>query len=416
MAVIESWGHYPPVFGSKWQYFKGFIPKEHSVLPFGLGRSYGDVCLNTRGTHLVTSTLDSILNLDVENGFLTVQAGVSIKRILSFLSRRNLFLPVVPGTQYVTVGGAIANDIHGKSHHREGSFGNNVSEITLLRSNGEIHNLTNKDGLFRATVGGLGLTGLILSAKLRVIKIPGKTIQQKITNVYGLNEITQGLIEESAAWPYTVAWLDFSRDTIRGILISGAFSDRNSRDPNIKIKFPFQIKIVNKWTINALNLFYYWVKRMRTGNSFIHYQNFFFPLDSIQGWNNAYGKWGLMQWQAVFPKEPKIIECVYKLIREFNEVPSLVVLKDFGDITPNGLLSFPKKGFTLAIDFAVNLNTIRLVDRLNEFIADVGGRIYLAKDSRLKTKTFSKMFNMLDEFIKYKDPYFESDLWRRLVN
>lgn len=413
--MIASWGQYPKILGCKWQYFSKELKFNSQVLPFGLGRSYGDVCLNSLGLHLITTLNDSILEFNQDNEYVLVESGISLKRLLSFLAKRGFFLPVVPGTQNITVGGAIANDIHGKSHHHTGSFGNNTLEIILMRSDGEVLHLLKDEPLFKATVGGIGLTGIITHAKLKVLKIPGTKIRQKIIPVYDTSELLDLLSNESQNYPYTVVWLDLLRESFRGLLISGEFYPCSKAQRRCKFTWPFSFRVVNKLTTKILNEFYFWVNKILNYETIVDFQKFFFPLDSVHNWNKAYGKFGFMQWQAVFEKDKKIIEEIIRIIRKRNAVPSLVVLKDFGEIKPLGMLSFPKPGLTLAIDFPMSFESIKLVDHLNEFITDSGGKVYLAKDSRLKKGQFLKMYPEVENYVRFKDPCFCSDLWRRLT-
>lgn len=412
---FENWGRYPKCLNERGFVLNSELPKSKNLLAVGLGRSYGDVCLNSRGAYIYTVHRDCILEFNPNELTVTVQAGISLQKLLIFLLKRGYFLPVVPGTQLVTVGGAIANDIHGKSHHIHGSFGNNVLEITLLRSHGEVIVLRPSDDLFRATVGGIGLTGVITVAKLKIIEVAGSLIKQKVIVENDLVNLVGALSHNSKAYSYTVAWLDLLSKRLRGVVICGDFFD-GVFDPKFRTtSYPGNINVVNRLSARLLNFSYFWAHKIKEGESVVDYRKFFFPLDSILNWNKAYGLSGFMQWQGVFPREVEIVKEIISVIRKFSGLPTLAVLKDFGEIQPVGIMSFPKEGFTLAIDFPVTSTNLKTVDALNDFLTKAGGRVYLAKDSRLKSKQFWLMYPQVEEFMMYKDENFKSDMWARLV-
>lgn len=412
---FESWGRYPKALNSRRFRYTDVFPKlSQKLLPFGNGRSYGDCCLISNGVYLESSNLDHIQLLDTTKMTITVESGVILKRLLRFLVHKNLFLPVVPGTQLVTVGGAVANDIHGKSHHVHGSFGNNVERLLLARSDGKFE-LTKSDDLFRATVGGIGLTGFIEWVELKLIKIPSGTIRQKVYPARSLKEIVEKLTDFSNAFTYTVAWIDLLQRAPCGLVMGGEFVEWPvlKRRSDLNLTFPLDARVVNRFSLKILNMFYHYIKGGKK-ESFVRYESFFFPLDVISHWNRAYGPAGFMQWQGVFPRDTKILEDIVSIIGGCGALPTLAVLKDFGTTLPVGFLSFPTSGLTLAIDFPVSNESFKAVDELNKLMTEIGGKVYLAKDSRLKPGEFQKMYPQFDRFIKHKDPMIESDMWRRL--
>ncbi|MCS6961749.1 MAG: FAD-binding oxidoreductase [Deltaproteobacteria bacterium] len=415
---FTSWGNYPKNLNSCYILSKDELPILNlPFLPYGKGRSYGDVCLTRHGCYILTSNKNFILDLDPQNLLLRVEAGVTLKTILELITKHNLFLPVVPGTQHVTVGGAIANDIHGKSHHLHGSFGNNVLSLKLTTSSGT-KELCENSQEFRATIGGLGLTGLIQEAVIKLIRIPGTTISQ-INKVTLTVEETVSVLEElSSSYTYTVSWLDLLSQKFRAIVMGGNFTDSNTgykKTEKPALSYPFFFKIINNVTLKILNEIYFLLNQRKHTEFLVDYKKFFFPLDIIDNWNRAYGIDGFIQWQSVLPKDAKLLKECIGIIKKSECVPCLCVLKDFGSIQPKGLLSFPQAGYTLAVDFPVSYDTFKLVEELNKFVADAHGKIYLAKDALLKKKEFLKMYPEVNDFVKYKDRNFCSDLWRRLV-
>ena len=435
MKPLNSWNNIPKSdnldhleFNKK----KGIrFESNKTYLPRGLGRSYGDVCLNENGFLILNSENKEIISFDDKTGFIECEAGISINELLKILLPFGWFLPVVPGTSYVTVGGAIANDIHGKNHHKVGSFGNFVDEIHLLRSNGEnlVCTRKNNNDYFKATIGGLGLTGLITKAKLKLLKINNEFITTQTVRYHSLEDFFCINDEMEISNEYTVSWVDIgfdNSDNIRGVYLAGNHSKnadyspkklRRSREINFKIPFPPYICLVNNFTINILNNSYYFLNK-NTKEGIQHYRNYFFPLDILKNWNKAYGKKGFYQYQFVVPlKSAEVaISDVINILKKHNQRPALGVLKTFGNIKSEGLLSFPTQGVTLALDFQnKGVSTLNMLNELDKVINFFEGRLYPAKDARMTNESFLKSFPNYDQFEKFIDPLFSSSFIKRVI-
>lgn len=405
------------------------LDESDSALPFGNGRSYGDCCINSHATQLSTRRLNRFISFDTKQGILHCEAGLTLDEILQVIVPQGWFLPVVPGTRFVTLGGAIANDVHGKNHHRSGSFGCHVDSLTLLRSDGDRPrcSLSENRHLFSATIGGLGLTGLITSAEVRLIPIASVELVVE-QNAFSCLEEFGVLSSDSADWEYTVSWLDtFARhgQVGRGIFSRARHVDSRgecvagSSRPRVGVPFPPPFSLVNKWTVNAFNHMYFWAESRKTEPRHVHYQPFFFPLDAIANWNRIYGRNGFYQYQCVVPFEggEQAIKSLLQDIHHSGEASFLVVLKEFGDHPSPGLLSFPRPGLTLALDFPNRgEKTKRLLASFDETVLSVGGALYPAKDARMPAAMFSAGFPGLEEFKAFIDPKFSSAFWRRCSN
>tara|TARA_B110000003_G_scaffold202922_1_gene201595 strand:- start:2989 stop:4278 length:1290 start_codon:yes stop_codon:yes gene_type:complete len=424
---INSWGNYPKVKNQKITSFNDELSfLGQSYLTSGLGRSYGDVGLNENGTLISTENLTKIISFDEKNGTLNCESGLSIKEILQFIIPKGWFLPVVPGTRNVTIGGAIANDIHGKNHHKDGTFGNHVKSIKLLRSDGKILDCNRQENIdyLNSTIAGLGLTGLIVSAEIELKKIESEFIDVKTLKFTSLDEYWEINRKFEKDYDYTVSWVDClynQKAGIRGIYIAGNHSKnitlKNSKR-ELSIPFPLTppFSFVNNISMRLLNYFYYSLNK-ETEESVQHYKKFFFPLDVIRNWNKAYGKKGFFQYQFVVPKENAsfVLKKVLEVLKIKKQVPALGVLKNFGNIKSSGLLSFPEEGVTLALDFPnKGAKTLSLFEDLNKIIFENGGRLYPAKDALMKAEEFQKGYKKLDEFKKFVDPKFSSSFWRRV--
>ena len=435
---FESWGRYP-----KLQHRGTISPKDFtdltlavkstdsSVLPRGLGRSYGDSCLNENGYLLLTKLLTHIYSFNANTGILRCEAGVTIDAILQTFVPRGWFLPVTPGTKFVTIGGAIANDIHGKNQHSAGSFGNHVIQFELLRSNGKrilCSRTTNADW-FHATIGGLGLTGFILWAEITLKQISGPYIEGELIKFDNLDEFFMISKESRKDYEYTVAWIDClatGNSLGRGIFIRGNHSRKEEADTsrvlhkNSKLKrVPFDAPsfILCDRTIRLFNYFYYHKQFRKRSGKLMHYDPFFYPLDGINGWNRLYGRRGFLQWQCVVPltENNEAIKGILREITRSQLASFLTVLKEFGKVPPEGILSFPMPGITLALDFPNTGDRLfRLLDRMDKLVIDYGGRIYPAKDARMSSSTFYASFPEFGKFSKYIDPKFSSSFYRRI--
>ncbi len=432
----QSWGRYPKVKHSQVQsiYWRSetpdFAQMGEPALPFGYGRSYGDSCLNAGGVVLDASHLQRFISFDEETGLLRCEAGVSLADILDVMAPRGWFLPVSPGTKFVSVGGAIANDIHGKNHHRSGTFGCHVTCFELLRSSGErlICTPEQHGELFRATIGGLGLTGLILWAEFRMKPIVNPCIDMDHIRFDSLDEFFEISAESDADFEYTMSWVDLligGENLCRGIFMRGNHNqERELAARPVKKRLPLAVPInfpsfvLNPLTVKAFNELYYRKQLPKRVHHTVPYDPFFYPLDSIRNWYRMYGKRGFLQYQFVVPFEPSrdAMREILGRIRRSGEGSFLTVLKQFGTIQSPGMLSFPRPGLTLALDFAYGgPKTLRLLDDLDAIVLRSGGAVYPAKDARMSAENFQAFFPHWKEFSAYIDPNFSSSFWRRVT-
>jgi len=395
------------------------------VLPYACGRSYGDSCLNEGGLLLDVRRLDRLIAFDEERGLLQCEAGVTLAEILALTVPRGWFLPVVPGTRWVSVGGAIANDIHGKNHHRAGTFGAHVARLELLRSTGERVRCVPHDPLFQATVGGLGLTGLILWAEIRLKRVPGAGIMMERIRFPDLEAFFE-LAAEDHAFEYTVAWVDClagGRRLGRGIYTRGDHAPIDGPVPSplrparLTVPGDAPAGLLNRLTLGLFNEAYYRGQLGSRRRATVPYGPFFFPLDGVGEWSRLYGPRGFVQYQCVVPDGPGggPIRTIFERIARSGEPASLAVLKRFGGACSPGMLSFPRAGITLAVDFAVRgARTLALLDDLDAVVREAGGAVYPAKDARMSPDSFRAFFPGLDRFTAYRDPKFSSSFWRRV--
>ena len=435
MAFLQPWNNIPKATNTKAIMFsdpESFkFNNETTYLPRGLGRSYGDVCLNNNGSLILTHDNNSILNFDYENGTIECESGISLNELLKIITPLGWFLPVVPGTSFVTVGGAIANDIHGKNHHRKGTFGNYIESFDLLRSNGEVIVCTKNENqdYFFSTIGGLGLTGLIIKAKIKLIPIKSSYVDTKNIRYYSFSDFFEINEEMERDNEYTVSFVDLGlnkkNNDIRGVYHVGNHSSNTEKSKKTSIKskeislnlpFPPYISVINNFSIQLVNKGYYSINKNSDWHM-QHYRKFFFPLDSIKNWNKAYGKKGFYQYQFVVPREYayEVLNDVIKTFKFYNQKPVLGVLKTFGKIKSVGMLSFPVDGVTLAIDIQnKGTTTLKMLENLDSIIIKAGGRLYPAKDARMSEETFYKSFLNFYEFKKFIDPLFDSSFLKRI--
>jgi hypothetical protein len=393
-------------------------------LAYGMGRSYGDVCLNPGGVLWDTTALDRFVRFDADTGVLVCEAGVLLRDIQRWAIPRGWALPVTPGTQLVTVGGAIANDVHGKSHHAQGSFGNHVAWLRLARTGGELIECGPdlRPDWFAATVGGLGLTGVIIEAALRLQKVPGPWLDAETLPFCELGEFFRLADGSEGAWEHTVSWIDCITGGGRGLFIRGNPADPGPRpEPQgRKLAMPFvpPVSLVNGLSLRAFNMAYFHLKKWRAGRGIVHYQPFFYPLDNLLEWNRMYGPKGFFQYQSVVPRQAgqDAVQAMLGEIARAGGGSFLAVLKTFGDRAPLGMLSFPQAGVTLALDFPnQGARTLKLFERLDAIVRAAGGRLYPAKDARMPRELFEAGYPRLNEFLPYRDPGISSGLSRRLM-
>jgi len=403
------------------------VGQVHSSLPFGNGRSYGDSCLNSAGQLVDTKNLDRFISFDRESGLICVEPGISFAALLEVITPHGWFLPVSPGTSQVSVGGAIANDVHGKNHHCDGTFGRFVESLTLLRSTGEqlVCTKDTNTKLFQATIGGLGLTGVITSATIQLLKISSTDMDVRTDEFHGLEQFAQLSKQRKNDYRYTVAWIDCASDGdafARGIFLSAnhaATGELTARKKSTLLSIPFSLPswLLNRYSIRLFNQFYFYRQRKNTGTTQTqHYHTYFYPLDSISNWNRIYGAGGFYQYQFVVPlSKMDVLEKILEKIVESGMGSFLAVLKEFGQLDSPGLLSFPREGYCLALDFANRgSRTERLIIELDKMVREAGGAAYPAKDRLMSNESFQSYFPELDSFKSQVDPHFSSDFWRRV--
>jgi FAD/FMN-containing dehydrogenase len=411
---ISGWGNYPKV---EVELQKPTSNKEISaiqstmsnVIPRGAGRSYGDAALANQTVSLMR--MNGTIRLDSENGVITCQAGKMLNEILDEIVPKGFFLPVTPGTKYVTVGGAIAADIHGKNHHIDGCFSNHLTSFELMLANGEIKTCsrTENNDLFWATVGGMGLTGFILEAAFKLKPITSSKINKRTIKCDNLETLVESL-KEHEGYTYSVAWIDCDtsgKSMGRGILNLGEHASKSEAEmssfktPKPLIDIPFNLPnwTLNQLTVKAFNTLFYAKELKNDYESVVGFETFFYPLDAIGNWNRLYGSNGFVQYQFVIPMEEANtgLHDIMKVITDSGESSFLAVLKLFGEQN-DGWLSFPKRGVTLALDFRANDRTFKLLNQLDKMVDEMGGRLYLAKDARMQADFFAKGYRKLREF------------------
>jgi FAD/FMN-containing dehydrogenase len=431
LPLFESWGRYPRLQAAELVpiHWASDFPRNSgavSQLPVGLGRSYGDVCLLENGVLLQTTGMDRFLQFDPSTGALRCEAGVSLAQILDFAVPRGFFLPVTPGTKYVTVGGAIANDVHGKNHHVAGTFGCHVPRFELVRTDGSrlVCSATENTEWYRATIGGMGLTGFIAWAEIQLRPIVSRKITFQNDKFHGVDEFLA--LSKAAAAEYTVAWIDCVstvRNFARGIFMQGAHDAEHeprapSKEP--KLAFPFYLPefALSHFSVGLFNTLYYHKQFGERATGLVDYEPFFYPLDAVLEWNKMYGKSGLLQFQCVLPRESDetgIVE-ILKNITASGLASFLAVIKVFGEVASPGMMSFPAPGITLALDFPIRSDvSFKLLDRLASITLEHGGRMYPAKDARMTAEQFQAFYPQWQEFARYIDPGFDSAFWRRVT-
>lgn len=394
-------------------------------IAYGNGRSYGDMCLNPGGVLWHTRGLDRLCSWNAETGMLVCESGVLLRDIQQTFVPKGWMLPVTPGTQFVTVGGAVANDVHGKNHHAMGSFGDQILRLWLARSDGQIIECTRDQASewFFATIGGMGLTGVIVRVELKLRRISGPWLDTE-TIPYGSLDEFFGLSDASeAAWEHTVSWIDcLSGERTRGIFMrakpSAATIGPLPKSGTRRMPVTPPVSLVNHMTLRPFNIAYHRLQRWKAGQAVAHYEPFFYPLDGLLEWNRMYGPNGFYQYQSVVPRAagPDATREMLREIGRSGEGSFLAVLKTFGSRAGPGMLSFPRPGVTLALDFPNRRDsTLRLFSRLDEIVLAAGGTLYPAKDARMSRRMFESGYPRLAEFLPFRDPGITSSMSRRLL-
>ncbi len=393
-------------------------------IAFGMGRSYGDACLNPDGNVWLTRRLDRFINFSPETGRLRCEAGVTLRDIQQLFMPRGWMLPVTPGTLWVTVGGAIANDVHGKNHHRFGTFGHHINEIVLRRTDGQIIrcSATENSDWFKATIGGIGLCGLIVEAELQLRQINSQWLDTETLTYSGWDEFESLSADKGEQWEHTVSWFDCREaKSFRGVFLSASPCNNTVSPPPRKMKkFPFEppLSLINSASLMLLNNTYYWSKHLQSSHRCCDYESFLFPLDAIDKWNRVYGPQGFYQYQCVIPFQHArdAIKDMLACISTHRQGSFLAVLKTFGDIPSRGYLSFPQPGVTLALDFPNRQEkTLALFARLDEIVARAQGKLYLAKDARMSRTMFELTYPDFYRILPFRDPGIHSAMSKRLL-
>lgn len=432
--ILTSWGRVlrveqdVVVHENRFELLSKPLDDSATFLPYGNARSYGDSCLNAGGTAIKTRALDHFISFDPGTGVLCCEAGVLLCEILRLIVSQGWFLPVTPGTRFVTVGGAIANDVHGKNHHRTGTFGCHVRRFELLRSDGQrlICSHTDNVDYFAATIGGLGLTGLVTWAEIQLHRIGNSWIDMETIRFESLDEFFMLCEESDRDYEYTVAWVDCAgkgKRLGRGLFMRGNHAPAGVMPGKYSQKrrtFPVvpPVSMVNSLTLKAFNTAYYHKQLQKKARQIQHYEPFFYPLDGILEWNRMYGPSGFYQYQCVIPMQYGR-EAVSALLVEISQSGMgsfLAVLKICGDIASPGMLSFPLPGVSLALDFPNRGDKLhQMFLRLDSIVSGAGGRLYPAKDGRMPSSLFRSGYPLWTGFTNYIDPRFSSSFWRRVM-
>lgn len=414
---IANWGNYPVIKSDERAFsfseqLRELVNNTDHFIPRGNGRCYGDASLSEHT--ISTLKYDKILSFDAANGIFECQSGLTLDRILAVIVPKGWFLPVTPGTKFITVGGAVGSDVHGKNHHVDGSFSNHIIEMDLMIADGSTLTCSPsvRSDLFEATCGGMGLTGVITRVKFGLKKIETAYIKQKQLKARNLEELL-GFFEAYKSYTYSMAWIDCltkGKSLGRGILIIGEhatvdqLNEKQKRQPlqlprKLRIAFPFNLPswTLNTFTVKAFNFLYYAKNFKRVISNIVPYEPFFYPLDAILHWNRGYGKKGFVQYQFVLPLSSKqgLIDILHR-ISDKGMGSFLAVLKVFGK--QDSLISFPDEGYTLALDFPVRKDLFPFLDELDEIVLKYGGRLYMSKDARMKPEVLEKGYPRLEEF------------------
>jgi len=411
---ISGWGRYPTIEA---ELITPLRPEEITPAQFngiirGMGRSYGDSAM--ADTIISTQQLDNLIAFDPHRGELRCSSGTTLDEILKIFVPKGWFLSITPGTKFVSVGGAIASDVHGKNHHKMGSFCDHLSSLDILLASGAVVNCssTENSDLFHATCGGMGLTGIIISATIKLIPIKSTAIKQQTLKAANLNEVFE-LFEANRSSTYSVAWIDClatGNNLGRSLLYLGEHAEDGQFEmpsgQGKSIPFNMPTTLLNRYTIQAFNSLYYHKVCDRVSNQQVHYEPYFYPLDSLHHWNRLYGRRGFLQYQFVIPKRAGL-EGMGKILKKISASKRgsfLAVLKELGKGNSN-LLSFPMKGYTLALDFKWEHNLLKLLNELDQIVLEYDGRIYLTKDARMSEATFKQSYPHWEQFMEIRQKY-----------
>lgn len=421
---LSGWGRYPVVAARlkvprTSRDLQELILSEPTLVARGNGRAYGDSAINASAT-IDMRKFNRMIAFDVHTGQLVAEAGVLLGDVISTFLPRGWFPLVTPGTKFVTLGGAIAADVHGKNHHKDGSFRSCVEWVEVMGPGGEIVRCSEKKdaALFDHTVGGMGLTGIIVRAAIRLRPVESAWIKQKTIPTPNL-QAAMAAFESSCDAAYSVAWIDTmgtGKNLGRSLVMLGEHAARSDLSP-ARAAEPFRVKaklgvavpidfppiVLNGLSVRVFNSLYYWGGAFKAGERMVDWNSYFYPLDAILGWNRIYGRNGFSQFQCVLPLGSSE-DGLASLLEEISKAglgSFLAVLKKFGK--QHSAFSFPMEGYTLALDFPINGKTLALLERLDQITIDHGGRFYLAKDSRMTAGTFRASERRLDDFQCYRE-------------
>ena len=426
MNELSGWGRYPKIKTKELtpqseSELLEILRHSESYIPRGNGRSYGDSAINKDLTITMTR-MNRLLQWNQDSGELVAESGVLIADIIDIFLPRGWFPYVTPGTKFVTLGGAIACDVHGKNHHKDGSFGNFVNWIEIFNNKNEVIRCSPNENskLFHWTIGGMGLTGVIIRCSIQLKKVESGWIKQQTVVNNNLNETLQSFYEHKKA-TYSVAWIDClakGKSFGRSILMLGEHAQKSEVEAkpanypkkiNKKITFPFDAPsfLLNNFTVSAFNRLYFNLNKNKQ-SCYVDWDTYFYPLDSIGDWNRMYGKNGFFQFQCVLPRElsEQGYTKILSTIQNKSSGTFLAVLKDFG--SGNGYLSFPKEGLTLALDFKASQKNIEVGKELTDIVKSLGGSFYLAKDAIMNSSQFTNNFDK-DEFLKHRNVAIKSE-------
>jgi len=430
--LYRSWAYIPEDKQSaktpQWvaDVYANVVDSQVSVLAYGAGRSYGDSCINTDGDLIDTQQLRHFISFDTEAGVITAEPGVTLDQLLKVTVPKGWFLNVTPGTSYATLGGALANDVHGKNHHCKGTFGHHVVALKLLRTDGQelVCSLQENADMFRATIGGMGLTGIVTQLTLSLQAIKSANMSVSTTPFKGLSEYLALSRKSNQTDQYSVAWIDCMSGDMEGF--KGLFYSANHAESGdlvydaapSSLSAPRLIPsyMLNKYSVTAFNKLYYAKNKAGQSGSSQGYHSFFYPLDKVANWNNIYGKKGFYQCQFILPlDQAEVFDQVFTLIQKSGMGSFLTVLKEFGEYESAGMLSFPRPGICLAMDFSNRgSSTMTLLKNIEHLVINAGGSIYPAKDKLMSAESFKRCYPALDDFKRFVDPGISSNYWRRV--
>lgn len=441
-GVVQSgWGRFPSAQTDLYRperrsSFLEVLAREQTLIPRGLGRSYGDAAHNGEGATVLMERLNRMLSFDPASRILECEPGVTIQDVLEVFLPRGLGPPVTPGTMYVTLGGCLACDVHGKNHHHSGSFSRHLVDFELLLPDGSLVTCSRKENpdLFWATIGGMGLTGIVTGLRIRLKSVPSQYVVVDYDKARDLDEALALFEASDDTYEYSVAWIDcLARGSRAGrsVLIRGndagpehlGSRPRQPRGrPTVRVPMNMPSGLLNRYSVRWFNALYYGKAPRTARNRVEPFQKFFYPLDSVRDWNRIYGTSGFVQYQFVVPRAAAraALQAVLSRISKAGQASFLAVLKAMGAEEPDQLLSFPREGYTLAVDIPWKAGrTERLLAELDRIVIDHGGRVYLAKDARLSPEAFRSMYPRMDSWREIKrrvdpDNKLRSDLAERV--